>query len=134
MNYLNEFLELEDNDSKYEYLISLAKSNPNLNSKYKNSENLIRECQNKVWLIAGFDETNKLFINYESESRLVGGILFLIKEKLENKSKSEVLKIIHNSPTWLEEIFPKELISIGKQRGVRAFLTRIKEKLGEVEN
>jgi cysteine desulfuration protein SufE len=132
-NFIKEFVGIEEVDQKYEYLIELGKIEPKLNPKSKTARNIVKNCQNKVWITLGwvFDSSKKekLLISFESESRLVAGIVFLIKSQLEEKTKFELSEFLKDKITreWTESIFDPKIISITRQNGIKSIFAKIIE-------
>ena len=58
---ISDFQMFDDWTAKYEYLIELGKSLPEINDENKTDENLIKGCQSRVWLHAKKNEDKIIF-------------------------------------------------------------------------
>ncbi|MEZ5004675.1 MAG: SufE family protein [Chitinophagales bacterium] len=83
--------ELFDNwADKYEYIIDLGKTLPEMDSQYKTEENRIHGCQSKVWLNA-YHENDKVFFDADSDAFITKGIIGLLLKVLSGHSADEIL-------------------------------------------
>jgi cysteine desulfuration protein SufE len=134
-DYLQEFQDIQDVDQKYEHLIDISRLEPKLKQSLKTSKNLIKKCQNKIWLVLDWTNTNssatsqKLNISFESESRLVAGMVFLVKCKFSGLSKQELLIILEKEKinNWLISTFDPKVISMTRQNGIASIISTIRE-------
>lgn len=83
--------ELFDNwADKYEYIIDLGKTLPEMDPQHKTEENRIHGCQSKVWLNA-YHENDKVFFDADSDAFITKGIIGLLLKVLSGHSADEIL-------------------------------------------
>lgn len=106
---IEEFSAFEDWMEKYDYLISLGKSIPKMDEKYKIEKNLIRGCQTNVWLHSELVD-GKVIFTADSDSKITSGMILLLirvfsgitPDEIQNGNLDFVSKIglmEHISPT-----------------------------------
>lgn len=83
-----DLTELSDGISQYSFLIECGAQLPEYPKQYRGEEYLIRECQVKTWLYAGWRDEKLLFYG-DSESLIVRGALALIWEIYSGRSREE---------------------------------------------
>ena len=76
-NIINEFNMFSEWIDKYEHLIELGKTLPNMDDKFKTSENLIKGCQSNVWLHAE-TKNNLVIYTAASDAIITRGIIALL--------------------------------------------------------
>ncbi len=83
---IQELLDLSDPIDQYTYLIHCAAGAAVYPEAYRTDAHLIRECQVKTWLYAGW-ENEKSFFFGDSESLIVKGALSLFEELFCGRTK-----------------------------------------------
>ena len=68
-----EFANFEDWLDKYNYIIEMGKSCPQIDEKDKVNENLIKGCQSKVWLSAHLED-GRIRFRADSDAVITRGI------------------------------------------------------------
>jgi cysteine desulfuration protein SufE len=76
---------------KYEYIIQLGKDLPLIDPRYKVDENLIRGCQSKVWLHAGYKDGIMTF-TADSDAVITKGLVSLVILVLSGHSPKEIVE------------------------------------------
>ena len=77
---IEEFEMFDDWMQKYEYLIDLGKEMPNINSKFKIDDNLIKGCQSRVWLNSELNFIDKIGLKEQLSATRANGLLSMIKQ------------------------------------------------------
>lgn len=117
-------LELfSDELEKYEYIIDLGKSLPNLEEEHKRSENLVQGCTSKVWLVCKKEQNNLVFLA-DSDAVIVRGLVKMMIDIFSHQSPQAILDFDVN---LLEKLGLSEIITPSRQNGVQGMLKRIKE-------
>ena len=86
---INEFKIFDNWMDKYNYLIKLGKDLPSIDSKYKTKDNLIKDCQVKIWFHFIFRD-EKIFYKIESNSTIINGIIFLLIKVLSGQKPKDI--------------------------------------------
>jgi cysteine desulfuration protein SufE len=121
-NIKEDFDFLENWDEKFEYLISLGKSLPPMQEKYKTDENLIKGCQSKVWIFANKIE-DKLIFESDSDAIITKGIVALLMQVFSNRTAKEILEA---DTKFIDEIGLKEHLSPNRANGLVSMIKEIK--------
>jgi len=86
---IEEFSTFEDWMEKYDYLISLGKSIPKMDEKYKIEKNLIRGCQTNVWLHSELVD-GKVIFTADSDSKITSGMILLLIRAFSGTTPNEI--------------------------------------------
>lgn len=119
---IDEFSVFEDWMERYEYLIDLGKSLPQIDESFKLEENLIKGCQSKVWLHAELSNGLVLY-TADSDAILTKGIIALLLRVFSNQSPSNILE---TEPSFIDEIGLKEHLSPTRANGLVSMIKQIK--------
>ncbi len=117
-----EFELFDDWMEKYEYLIELGKSLPLIDSKHKQTENLIFGCQSNVWLYAEKNE-DKIVFTADGDAILTKGIISLLIRIYSNQTPKT---IIETNADFIDKIGLKEHLSPTRANGLVSMIKRIK--------
>ncbi len=121
-NLIEDFSFFDDWTQKYEYMIELSKTLDKMDESLKNDENLIKGCQSKVWLNAGFKDGKINFIA-DSEAIITKGIIAILLMVFNNKSPDEIIK---SDVSFIEKIGLKEHLSPNRANGLYSMIKQIK--------
>ena len=119
---VEEFDMFSDWMEKYEYLISLGKELPLIDSSKKTDENLIRGCQSQVWLDAQFKE-GKIHYSADSDAIITKGIIALMIRVLSGHTPEE---IVEADMSFVDEIGLKEHLSPTRANGLVSMIKQMK--------
>ncbi|HKJ70107.1 MAG TPA: SufE family protein [bacterium] len=87
---IEEFARLGDDWMRvYEHLIHLGKESPELDSRHKTEDNLLRGCQSRVWLHTS-TEAGKLYFLVDSDAFIIKGIAALLVKVLSGHTPEQV--------------------------------------------
>jgi cysteine desulfuration protein SufE len=119
---INEFEFFDDWMEKYDYLISLGKSLPVIDPKYKDEEHLIKGCQSQVWLNAE-KEGNLIKFTADSDSIITKGIISLLVKVLSNQKPDD----IQNADLYfIDKIGLKDHLSPMRSNGLESMVKKMK--------
>lgn len=107
---------------KYEYLIEIGKTLPQMDNSLKTNENLITGCQSNVWLHSYIKE-NKIFYLADSDAIITKGIIALLIRVFSNQESSS---IIESKDDFINKIGLKEQLSPTRANGLLSMLKKIK--------
>ena len=118
---INEFALFDNWSDKYEYLIELGKSVPVVLEKEKTEDNLIKGCQSRVWLVAGFKD-GKVIYRADSDAIITKGLVGLFLRVFSNQTPRE---IIGADNSFIDKIGFKEHLSQTRANGLVLMLKQI---------
>ena len=119
---VEEFSIFEDWMDKYDYLIDLGKDLPQIDTRFKTNEYLIKGCQSKVWINAEYEDGK---VNYyaDSDAIITKGIIALLIRALSGRTPAEV---VDSELDFIDEIGLKENLSPTRANGLLAMIKQMK--------
>lgn len=119
---IEEFSMFEDWMERYEYIIEIGKSLPQIEDEFKTDKNLIAGCQSKVWLHSELKE-GKINYTADSDAILTKGIVALLLRVFNHQTPKDVLNAeLH----FIDEIGLKEHLSPTRANGLVSMIKQIK--------
>ncbi|MBN1117921.1 MAG: SufE family protein [Bacteroidales bacterium] len=119
---INEFEVFEDWMDRYNYLIELSNDLPQIDTKFKTNEYIIKGCQSKVWLNADYDD-GKVVYTADSDAIITKGIISLLIRVLSNRSPKEIKETdLH----FIDAIGLRENLSPTRANGLLAMIKQMK--------
>lgn len=119
---IDEFSIFSDWMDKYEYIISLGKELPIIDSKKKTEENIIKGCQSQVWL-DGQLENGKILFTADSDAIITKGIIALLIRVVSDQTPDEIL---NNKLYFIDQIGLKEHLSPTRSNGLVSMVKKMK--------
>lgn len=119
---INEFNLFDSWEQRYEYVIELGKSLPEMPEKDKTQDKLIKGCQSQVWLTTR-SENGKLFFEADSDAILPRGIAAMLVRIYSGQPIKDILKSDEN---FIEEIGLQEFLTPTRANGLLAMIKQIK--------
>lgn len=119
---IDEFSFFDNWMEKYEYLISLGKSLPLIDEKYKDESHLIKGCQSRVWLHADVDG-NEINFTADSDAIITKGIIALLVRVL---SGNNAVDIANAELYFIDKIGLKEHLSPTRSNGLVSMVKQMK--------
>ena len=119
---IEDFDLFEDWMQRYEFIIEMGKSMPQINEENKSDDNLIKGCQSKVWLHADYDN-GKLIFSADSDAILTKGIVSLLLRVYNNQTPDDILTV---DPYFIDSIGLKEHLSPTRANGLLSMVGQIK--------
>lgn len=119
---VEEFAFLEDWEQKYEYIIDLGKSLPEMPADKKTEDNLIRGCQSQVWIFCDYRD-GLLYFTADSDGILPKGIAAILTELYTGHTATEILA---SDMDFIEKIGLQEFLSPSRANGLAAMAKQIK--------
>ncbi|WP_288744318.1 SufE family protein [uncultured Rheinheimera sp.] len=128
VNQLPQLRQLKDWQSKYRILMTLGKELPTFGSEWHRDEFLVQGCESKAWLLHYQDPTtNQHFWAFDSDARIVKGLIILLLVQLNGLTSEE---LAHAKPELLlSELQLQQNISQSRSNGLLAVLNRVKASL-----
>jgi cysteine desulfuration protein SufE len=119
---IEEFSVFDDWMDKYNYLIDLGKSLPQIEEKYKTNEYLISGCQSRVWLHADF-ENGKVIFTADSDAIITKGIIGLLVRVLSGRKPEEIME---TDLFFIDKIGLKENLTPTRSNGLVSMIKQMK--------
>lgn len=120
---IKTFEIIQDKNDKYDYLIDLGHSLPQIPEEYKNDNNKLKGCQSNVWININFKD-NKSEISMDSDSVMVKGILQILLSVYNNKTKEEIKEI--DIEVIIKKLDLDNLLSSNRKTGLQSAIDKIK--------
>ena len=119
---VDEFSFFDDWQQRYEYLIELGKSLPEMTEEKKTAGKLVKGCQSNVWLDAKIED-DVLKFEADSDAILPKGIAALLVRVYSHQNPTEILA---SNEKFIEEIGLQEFLSPTRANGLLAMIKQIK--------
>ncbi len=119
---ITEFDMFDDWMDKYNYLIDLGKTLPQIDDRYRTDQYLITGCQSKVWLHAAMKEGRVVFTG-ESDAIITKGIVNLLISVLSGQTPDD---IIGARMEFINRIGLQEHLSPTRSNGLSAMIKQMK--------
>jgi len=109
-------------EEKYEHIIELGKSLPELNESLKTEAALIKGCQSKVWMHCEY-KNKKLYFYADSDALITKGLVALIINLYSGLSAEDILD---ENVDFLKQIGLQEHLSMTRSNGLNMMLEKIR--------
>ncbi len=119
---VSEFEMFDDWLDKYNYIIELGKTVPEIEPQYKEQQYLIKGCQSQVWLHAKLED-GKVVFTADSDALITKGIVHLLIRVLSNQTPDD---IINSELEFVEKIGLKEHLSPTRSNGLVNMIKQMK--------
>lgn len=119
---IDEFSFFDDWQQRYEYLIELGKSLPEMPDDRKEAGKLVKGCQSNVWLDANL-ENNALVFEADSDAILPKGIAALLVRVYSGQKPEDIL---NSQEDFIQKIGLQEFLSPTRANGLLAMIKQIK--------
>ncbi len=119
---IEEFEIFDDWMDKYNYIIELGKSVPEINPEYKKEKHIIRGCQAQVWLHAEYKD-GKVIYTADSDALITKGIIALLIKVLSGQPPQE---IINADMAFIDQIGLREHLSQTRSNGLLNMIKQMK--------
>ena len=119
---IEDFEMFDDWTSKYEYLIDLGRSLPEISPEHKDETHLIKGCQSRVWLDARY-ENGKVYFSADSDAQIPKGIVSLLVKVLSDETPED---IVNSNLDFIDTIGLKEHLSPTRSNGLTSMIKQMK--------
>nr|WP_315006498.1 SufE family protein [uncultured Capnocytophaga sp.] len=121
-NLIADFTLLENWEDRYEYMISLGKQLPMIDSQYKTENYLIKGCQSQVWLHADC-QCDTIYFTADSDAIITKGIIAILIQVLSGQKATDIL---HADMSFIDKIGLKEHLSPTRANGLVSMIEQMK--------
>ena len=119
---VEEFALFEDWMGKYEYLIDLGKSIPEIEDEYKTDDYKIKGCQSQVWIRPEMRD-GLLYYKGDSDALITKGLVALLLRVLSGQPPQDVAEA---DLSFIDEIGMKEHLSPTRKNGLASMMKQLK--------
>lgn len=118
------FSFLDDWETRYEHIIDLGKTLPELPDAEKTEAYKVRGCASQVWIVPQpAEKATDISFRAQSDALIVSGLIALLTELFNNKPASDILEF--DAKGFFSELGLDEALSAQRANGLRSMLTRI---------
>lgn len=118
------FTSLTTPEAKYEKIIQLGKTLPDIDPSLKVEKNLVQGCQSQMYLVSAL-ENNKVFFTAFSDALISSGLAYLLISAYNNQSPEIILK---EPPHFLEDLGLFSLLSPIRSNGVKSLYLKMQQE------
>ena len=119
---IEEFSMFDDWLDKYDYLISLSDSLPEISADKRTEKYLIEGCQSRVWVAAEMRD-GKVYYTADSDAIITKGIIALLIRVMNGRTAAEAAAI---DLYFIDAIGLGENLSPTRSNGLRAMIEQMK--------
>ena len=119
---VEDFALFDDWLGKYEYLIELGRSVPEIEEGYKTDQYKIRGCQSQVWIRPELRD-GILYFKGDSDALITKGLVALLLRVLSGHTPTEIAEA---DVSFIDEIGMTEHLSPTRKNGLSAMIKQIK--------
>ena len=123
------FLELDDWEERYRYIIELGRELPVLDENFKTDEYKLFGCQSNVWLKlevrSGKDGSSVFDMRADSDSQIVKGLVSLVRQIYLGRTSAEILAF--DIESLFGELHLREHLTPGRSDGLRRLIAKISQ-------
>ena len=110
-------------EDRYKYIIDLGKEIPELDSRFKNDDYIVRGCQSQVWIHHHFDGSN-LWFDADSDAFIVKGLLGVVLAAYNGQKPEQV--IAFDIESYFDSLGLLKHLSQTRGNGLKAMVAKIK--------
>lgn len=119
---IEEFAMFDDWLDKYDYIISLSDSLPEIDPQKRTDKYLIEGCQSRVWVSSEIRD-GKMFYSADSDAIITKGIIALLISVMNGRTPEEAANI---DLYFIDAIGLGENLSPTRSNGLRAMIAQMK--------
>ena len=119
---IEEFAMFDDWLDKYDYIISLSDSLPEIDPAKRTDKYLIEGCQSRVWVSSELKD-GKMYYSADSDAIITKGIIALLISVMNGRSPEEAANI---DLYFIDAIGLGENLSPTRSNGLRAMIAQMK--------
>lgn len=119
---VEEFAQFDDWRARYKHIIELGRQVPDLADEHKVDENLVKGCQNRVWLHAELKD-GRVHFEAASEASIVQGLVALVLRVFSGHEPDE---IINAQPHFIQDLKLGENLTMNRANGLASMIKKMK--------
>ncbi|GAA5785064.1 hypothetical protein GCM10007860_02270 [Chitiniphilus shinanonensis] len=115
-------------EAKNRLLVQIARDLPPLDAAHRTDAQRVQGCESGVWLLADWRD-DRLALQLDSDSRVVKGLLVLVRAAFDGLTPAEVLAVDFNG--WLAQLGLARFLSSSRANGLNAIVERLRQAARE---
>lgn len=120
---INEFSLLDgDLEMTVFYIMELGQKLPEMKEELKTDDNIVKGCQSKVWMTAGFDQ-GKIYFEADSNTAITKGLVSLLIRIFNEQTPEEILSA---DLYFMHKIGMERFIGTQRSNGFAAMIKQMK--------
>ena len=119
--FLEKFDTYEDEFDKYGYVIFLGSQLKAMPENWKTDENLYAGCLSKIW-IHGELKNGKIFLSADSDTLIVKGLLYILRELIQGRTVEEVRNA---KITLFDDLDMESVLNETRRKGMKGLVSWI---------
>ncbi|MEM7618241.1 MAG: SufE family protein [Pseudomonadota bacterium] len=120
----DNFALFDDWEDRYQYLLDLAKTLPEMAEGLKIPENEVKGCQSRVWLVVERDEERRYRFIADSDGLITRGTIAILLIAYQGKTAEEIAKV--DIEQAFTDLGLDKHLSPNRRNGFFAMVERIK--------
>ena len=125
---IRDFSFFDSWEDKYQYLIDMGRSVPQMNEELKTEENKMKGCQSLVYFYKYYNDDGTITFLANSDAAIVQGLIALMLKVFPGKKPQEILETNIN---FLEQIGLNDHLSPTRKNGLSSLVSSIKNSAQE---
>jgi cysteine desulfuration protein SufE len=119
---VEDFETLTDWQDRYRRIIEIGRELPEFPEEHRVEDNLVKGCQNRVWLHAELDDDRVRFYA-DSEAMIVRGLVALLLEVYSDAPPGD---IVTAQPTFIRDLELGQNLSQNRSNGLASMIKQMK--------
>jgi len=120
---IEEFRLFDDWMDKYQYIIEMGQSLPELEETYKIQDNIVHGCQSQVWLKADLNEEGKVAYAADSDAIITKGLIAMLMRVLSDQDPQDIL---NTELQFVDQVGIREHLSPTRSNGLNNMIKQMK--------
>jgi len=120
---IEQFQAYGDWRERYRHIIALGKDLGEFPEEHRTDDNIVKGCQNRVWLHAELTDDGLVHFEADSEASIVKGLVALLLKIYSNHTPDE---IISTPPTFIQELQLGENLTMNRANGLASMIKQMK--------
>lgn len=104
------------------YIMELGQKLPEMKEELKTDDNIVKGCQSKVWMTAGFDQ-GKIYFEADSNTAITKGLVSLLIRIFNEQTPEEILNA---DLYFMHKIGMERFIGTQRSNGFAAMIKQMK--------
>lgn len=117
-------------EEKYLYLIELGRKLPHLPDSMRIMDNLITDCQSKVWIFMVIDDKGRVILYGDSDAAIVKGLIATVFILYKGLTPSQILS--NDINFFLKNLELSQHLTKYRYQGLEAIVSWIRTKAAEL--
>lgn len=117
------FSDLTDWRDRYRRIIEIGRDLPPLDEAHRLDENIVKGCQNRVWLHAELRDDGHVVFHADSEAQIVRGLVAMLVHVYSGHTPDD---IIAAPPAFIQELRLSENLTMNRTNGLAAMTKQMK--------